>query len=129
MAGDQALVSRVRHARSCCQWRRSMLALPADLKRFMDEGKHLTVDQMPQMASPPELGLAQMPQPLLQAPSIPQGVSPFRAWGHRVRPAVLLACIRGALQWEPVVHLNGQTWGLELPAALGRGHADAQAGC
>ena len=58
-----------------------MLPLPADLKRFMDEGKHLTVDQMPQMASPPELGLAQMPQPLLQAPSIPQGVSPFQSLG------------------------------------------------
>lgn len=46
-----------------------------NLKRFMDEGKHLTVDQMPQMATPPELGLAQMPQPLLQAARIPQGPS------------------------------------------------------
>lgn len=58
-----------------------MLPLPADLKRFMDEGKHLTVDQMPQMATPPELGLAQMPQPLLQAARIPQGVSPFQSLG------------------------------------------------
>ena len=119
MAGDQALVSRVRHARSCCQWRRSMLALPADLKRFMDEGKHLTVDQMPQMASPPELGLAQMPQPLLQAPSIPQGVSPFQSLGapgeasspaclHSGRSAVG-AC--SALEWSDLgVGTACSTW-------------------
>ena len=87
-----------------------MLPLPADLKTFMDEGRHLTVDQMPQMASPPELGLAQMPQPLLQA-RIPPGLSSFQslgAQGEASRPAWLhlgTACS----SWEGVSSSTGRS--------------------
>ena len=117
-----ALLSRVRHARSCCHWHRSMLPLPAGLKRFMDEGKHLTVDQMPQMESPPELGLAQMPQPLLQAPRNPQGLSPFQSLGAQ-GAASSPACLHlgATLQRGAAVHFEGQTWEWALPAAVDRG--------